>query len=274
MHRGYVKIYRKSIEHALFNKPLIWHFWQYCLLIANHKDREIYFNGKPFMVKRGSFIMSRKTAALATGLSEQNIRTSIKTLLLFKMIEKSTSKLTKQATILTICKYSEYQKKSEVTNQVTNQAPTKHQPSTNQGLTTNNNVKNYKKVKNDKNKYLETSDEFQVADFLYQNILKFKSDFKQPNLQKWAGDARKMLKVDGRCLETIKKVIKWVCNDDFEQSNVLSIAKLRKRFDSLEIKMNTKKPTGQSAKKDDRSFMEIFKASTYHEDGSITIADE
>jgi len=121
-----------------------------------------------------------------------------------------------------------------------------------------------------KKKYLETSNEFRVAEFLYHNILKFKSDFNKPNLQKWADDARKMLdpKLGNRDLEKVKKVIKWVCNDDFERANILSIAKLSKRFDSLEIRMDTKKPTGQSAKRPKRSIREILEA-TLNEDGTI-----
>jgi len=121
-----------------------------------------------------------------------------------------------------------------------------------------------------KKKYLEGSDELRLAEFLYHNILKFKSDFKQPNLQKWASDAKKMLEIDNRDLEKVKKLIEWVCKDDFERSNVLSIAKLRKRFDPLEIKMNTKKPTGQLAKKEEKSIREILEENL-NEDGSINL---
>ncbi len=55
--------------------------------MANHKDKEIFFNGKPFLVKRGSFVMSLNTAKINTGLSVQNIRTAIKVLTNFKIVE-------------------------------------------------------------------------------------------------------------------------------------------------------------------------------------------
>ena len=147
MHRGYVKDYRKSLDHPLYKRPLVWHFWGYCLKRANHQDKEIDFDGKPFMIKRGNFIMSIQDAVDETGLTRQNIRTAVQILENHKMIEKSTKLLTQQAHHITICKYDIYQAKEKVTNQVTNQPPTNHQPSANQVLTINNNDKN---VNNDK----------------------------------------------------------------------------------------------------------------------------
>lgn len=47
-----------------------------------------------------------------------------------------------------------------------------------------------------------------------------------------------MLRRDKRNLEEVKKLIKWVQEDDFEQVNVLSVSKLRKRYDNLVMKMN------------------------------------
>ncbi len=115
------------------------------------------------------------------------------------------------------------------------------------------------KPKTKKKIYAETSKEFQLAILLKDNILKHKPDFNfdRLNMQTWAKEADFMLRIDKRDLEVVKKLIVWVQKDSFERSNVLSIAKLRKRFDSLEIKMNTKKPSGQTAKETIRSFAEI-----------------
>lgn len=142
MHRGFVKDYRKSLDHPLFKRPLIWHFWNYCRLRANHKDNVMDFNGQPFSVERGSFVTSVRNAAKDTGLTEQNIRTAIKTLVNHKMIEKSTQTLTQQATIIKVVRFDFYNSSENTTNTVSNTAPTQHQHSTNTVLTTNNNVKN------------------------------------------------------------------------------------------------------------------------------------
>lgn len=127
----------------------------------------------------------------------------------------------------------------------------------------------------EKEKYLEDSDPSRIANFLFHNILKHKPDFLKPNIQKWSDDADKMLRIDKRDLETVKKLIAWCQADDFEKSNVLSIAKLRKRFDTLEIKMETdgKKKPVKKYKDGERSLAELQAAAIYHEDGTITLRD-
>jgi hypothetical protein len=57
-------------------------------------------------------------------------------------------------------------------------------------------------------------------------------------LQSWAKDADLLLRKDKRDLEEAKKLIAWVQKDDFEMVNVLSMDKLRKRYDQLVIKMD------------------------------------
>ena len=90
----------------------------------------------------------------------------------------------------------------------------------------------------EKDKYPEDSIYYRIANYLYNSIKKNKPDFKKPNLQKWSDESRLMIERDGRDVEKIKKLISWVQKDDFERVNVLSISKLRKRFDNLEMKMN------------------------------------
>jgi uncharacterized phage protein (TIGR02220 family) len=147
MHRGYIRLYRKGVDHPLFKKPLVWHFWSYCLLRANYKDREILFKNKPFILKRGSFMMSLKNASRDTGLTIQNIRTALKTLENFGMVKKSTQSLTKQATIISVIKFDEYQKPASDANAETNTVLTQSQHSLNTVLTTDNKVKKVKKLK-------------------------------------------------------------------------------------------------------------------------------
>ena len=83
----------------------------------------------------------------------------------------------------------------------------------------------------------ENSIEFRLALFLLRNIRKNKQDYKEPNLQKWSKDADLLLRQDKRNLEEVKKLIQWVQNDSFEKTNVLSISKLRARYDQLLMKM-------------------------------------
>lgn len=187
MHKGFVKLYRKSIKNPLYCKPLVWHFWGYCLKKANHKDNTIDFNGKPLLLKKGSFIMSLGKTSKVTGLSIQNIRTAIKNLVNHKMIENLTQQVTGQSTIINVINYAVYQDFTNQSNTASNTGLTQSQQSTNTGLTTDKNVKNNKELlKNDKKKestpkpkqILVTEDKQKFIDNLPESITsKYPMDF-------------------------------------------------------------------------------------------------
>jgi len=101
--------------------------------------------------------------------------------------------------------------------------------------------KKVKEIESKKKIYSEDSNEFRVSLFLFNNILNNNPDFKKPNLQNWATDTDLLLRVDKRNLEEVKKLIVWVQKDDFEKSKVLSISKLRKRYDQLKMEMDQSK---------------------------------
>jgi hypothetical protein len=164
---GWIKLHRKSIKNPAFKKPLTWHYWQYCLLKANHEPNKIIWNNKDFTVDTGSFITGRKIAAKETGLSEQNIRTAIKTLVNLKMIEISTTKSTSKFSYVTVCKYKEYQLQNSSSNHQINQQVTSNQPATNQQPTTNKNDKN---EKNEKKKTVDSKIIFNRETWTFENI--------------------------------------------------------------------------------------------------------
>ncbi|MBP7053134.1 MAG: hypothetical protein KBE65_19175 [Phycisphaerae bacterium] len=66
-------------------------------------------------------------------------------------------------------------------------------------------------------------------------IAEGKGDFWTPDLQRWAGDIGRMIRVDGRTPERIEAVIRWCAKDPFWSKNILSAASLRKHFDRLEL---------------------------------------
>lgn len=85
------------------------------------------------------------------------------------------------------------------------------------------------------------SPEFQLSEFLFDEIRKRNPNHKQPNLQAWAKDIDLMIRVDNRSPEDIRAVIAWVQQDPFWQCNILSTKKLREKFDALKIKMEAQK---------------------------------
>lgn len=94
--------------------------------------------------------------------------------------------------------------------------------------------------------YDESSICFQLASYFLERIRLNNPEHKQPNLQMWSNDIRLMIEQDNRNEEQIRYLMKWVQEDDFEQANVLSPSKLRKRFDQLIIKVKQAKKKNQN----------------------------
>jgi hypothetical protein len=106
------------------------------LLRANHENG--FWKGHE--VKRGQLITGRKSLSKSTGLSEQAIRTSLERL---KSTNEITIKSTNKFSIITICKYDDYQ--TTVTPKQPAERPAT-QPTNNQQTTTNKNDKNDKNI--------------------------------------------------------------------------------------------------------------------------------
>ena len=127
--KGHVKIYRNLVEWKWFKRPNTLALYIYCLLNANWKDS--IYEGKK--IPRGSFVTGRKKISCDTGLTEQEVRTSLNHLISTNDITKET---TNKYTIITIVNYELYQKD----NQKSNNQLTNNQPTTNQQLTTSEEI--------------------------------------------------------------------------------------------------------------------------------------
>jgi Txe/YoeB family toxin of Txe-Axe toxin-antitoxin module len=85
---------------------------------------------------------------------------------------------------------------------------------------------------------------YRLAAFLLAEILKNDAQFKRPNLQSWAADFEKLVRIDKREAKEIAELIKWVQRDPFERANVLSASKLRKRYSALLLKREAEQVRG------------------------------
>ena len=66
---------------------------------------------------------------------------------------------------------------------------------------------------------------------------------KRPNVtKKWRDSARLMLDTDGRTAEQIAYLIDWSQNDEFWKGNILSMPKLREKFDTLRMQSQRTSP--------------------------------
>jgi len=132
MRNGWIKLHRSLLDWEWYDDINVMRVFLHCLLMANHKDKK--YRGA--VVERGSFLTGRDTLASQTGLTVQQIRTSLNKL---KSTNELTIKSSKQGTVIQVVSYDKYQ---EVTNESTT-----HQPDSNQIVTTNKKNKNKKNEK-------------------------------------------------------------------------------------------------------------------------------
>jgi hypothetical protein len=59
----------------------------------------------------------------------------------------------------------------------------------------------------------------------------------------WRTQARLMIDRDGRSVEEITRIIDWAEGNDFWRANVLSVPKLRQKFDTL--RLQSQRPQGR-----------------------------
>ena len=134
MNNGWIKLYRKFKNWEWYKDIKTKHLFLHLLLSANHKDKK----WQGIMVKRGQLITGLFSLSKQTGLSIQEIRTSLKKL---KKTKELTSKATNKFSVITLINWEEYQKIDEqATSKTTNE-----QQTSNKRATTNKNIKNVKK---------------------------------------------------------------------------------------------------------------------------------
>lgn len=266
--KNHFQINRRLLDHPLWiSEPFTkGQAWVDLIGRANYKDSHFYKKITRIDIKRGQTSESIVNLGKRWGWSRGKVSRFLNLLETEQMIVQQRSN---QTTIVTICNYDVYQLDSDddgTSSGTADRTPDGQATGHRTDIKRTGNGTHPIRIKKEpiriKKEYPPNSDEFRVADFLYRNILKNKPDFKwggksKPNFQNWADDARLMLRRDKRDLETVKKLITWCCNDDFEKSQILSIVKLRKRFDSLEMKMNKPAPKNNT-KPEEKTFAEVY----------------
>ena len=132
MKNGWIKIHYNLLNWEWYDDINTKTLFLHLLLMANWKDKKWH----NVLIKRGSFVTSLGKLANQTGLSVQNVRTSLNKL---KSTHEITSKTNNKYTYITINNFNDYQ---ETTNKLTN-----NQQTTNKQLTTTEERKKDKNIK-------------------------------------------------------------------------------------------------------------------------------
>lgn len=149
MHRGYIKLWRKSLESRVWQNAELWQLWCYCLLKATHKPCWTQIKtGKGYteiFLKEGQFIFGRKKAAKKLKKTESGTYKRLKKL---EMLGNLNTQNKNHFTLVNICNWEDYQdeeniKKSKKEHPSNTQVTPKEHPS--------NTYKNGKHNKNGKN---------------------------------------------------------------------------------------------------------------------------
>ena len=109
MHRGYVKLWRKTRDSG-FNCVQLG-FWSYCLLEAVHSPCTRMVGSTPVQLEPGQFVFGRKRWAEALGLSEKVVRNCIKSFLDNDQIRAS--KRASRYTVFEVVNWGIYQVEDE-----------------------------------------------------------------------------------------------------------------------------------------------------------------
>lgn len=81
MNRGYIKLWRKIWTHKFFQEKRNFsrfEAWIDLIMQANGKEKEIIFDGKPLLIKRGQFLTSQRRLADRWGWSKTKTRDFLK----------------------------------------------------------------------------------------------------------------------------------------------------------------------------------------------------
>lgn len=158
--RGYVKLYRKTMESSVWTDPDLFRLWMYCLMKANHEVKTFYHDKQQISLEAGQFVTGRFSLEkdLNNGVPK---RKQIPETTLWNWLKKLQDagnidiKSTNKYSIVTVVNWSEYQESGQ---QIDSNLPTDGQqtdnrlPTDGQQVVTNKNVKNLKNDKNVKKK--------------------------------------------------------------------------------------------------------------------------
>ncbi|CAB4134604.1 hypothetical protein UFOVP280_27 [uncultured Caudovirales phage] len=123
---GWIKLHRQILDWEWYSDNNAFRVFMHLILKANHKEKRF----KGIELKAGSVVTSRDILSFETGLSVQQIRTSLDKL---KSTNEITIETSTKGTIIQVVNYAKYQlSTSEVTNE---------QPTSNQRVTINNKEK-------------------------------------------------------------------------------------------------------------------------------------
>jgi len=111
---GWVKEHRKEMDSLVWANPYQFKLWRQLIMLANHQDSKVIFNGKSFDVSSGQLVTGRDALAFIYNKGAQPVHQK-SARLLWKWVKKFeewqmlTISSTARYSVITITNYSKYQ---------------------------------------------------------------------------------------------------------------------------------------------------------------------
>lgn len=106
MERGYVKLWRKTLDSGLLQHPTAWQLFGWLLLTASRKPRKQMVGGVMFDLQPGDAIFGRVRVAAELGMTEKQARCALDTL---KKLSVVAARGANKCTIVSIINWHRYQ---------------------------------------------------------------------------------------------------------------------------------------------------------------------
>lgn len=145
MNRGYIRLWRKSLDNDLIRNPNAWQLMSWCLLKATHKPHKQIVGASIVELSPGQLIFGRASVARELGLTERKIRTSLE---LLKKVDFLTIKTTNKYSVITIVNWNTYQEERPANDQPGDQKATSKRPTNDHKQTHNTETHNTEEEKN------------------------------------------------------------------------------------------------------------------------------
>ena len=144
MEEGWIKIFRRFLEWEWYSETNMVRLFLHLLLKANFEDKR----WRGIVIRRGQLVTSISNLHTETRLSERAVRTCLDRLVKTGEIDKQT---TSQFTIITICKYEEYQQVEEGKRQANDKRATNERQASDKRTTNERQQHKNIRKKEDKN---------------------------------------------------------------------------------------------------------------------------
>ena len=213
---GWIKIHRSILDWEWWDDRNTRDLFIYCLIKANHDDKKWRGN----IIPRGSFITSLATLANESGLSVQQVRTSLDKL---KSTNDITDTPTNEYRIVTISNYNKYQCLDEDEQQAEQQADNKQITSEQQTDNNKQELKNERINKEKKDTKVSLKKKNPFVEVLCQNGVS------EENATAWfeVRKSKKLLCGESQLKHILDVLNKVISTKEISADDVVKIAVIR-----------------------------------------------